>query len=102
MGRINRTEAGRLGSPHPIHTDRLVGEVASEYINVQVVTHNETEHFRVGRSVALGTVMDAYCSKNGHSRDAVRFLFDGAALQPTATPAQLEMSEGDVIDAMVN
>jgi small ubiquitin-related modifier len=45
--------------------------------------------------------MDAYCARQAISPNTVRFLFDGERLQESATPKDLEMEDGDEIDAMV-
>jgi len=45
--------------------------------------------------------MKAYCSKIGADLESVRFLFDGARIQGTQTPQDLDMEDDDEIDAMV-
>lgn len=57
--------------------------------------------FRVRATTPMGKVFDAYCSKKGHARATMRFLFDGNRITDAATPGSLEMEDGDVIDAVV-
>ena len=45
--------------------------------------------------------MNAFCQRQGVNLNAVRFLFDGNRINPSQTPEQLEMEDGDVIDVMV-
>ena len=46
-------------------------------------------------------VFDAYCSKKAVSAESIKFLFDGERIRPDQSPVQLEMADGDVIDAVV-
>lgn len=57
--------------------------------------------FRIKTSTAMGKVFDAYCTKQGHTRSSMRFLFDGNRVNDTATPDALDIEDGDVIDALV-
>ena len=45
--------------------------------------------------------MQAFCNRNGVAMNSVRFLFDGNRVNPTQTPQDLDMEDGDVIDVMV-
>ena len=45
--------------------------------------------------------MDAYCNRLGVALNSVRFLYDGDRIQANHTPDQLNMEDGDEIDAMV-
>ena len=58
-------------------------------------------YFKIRRNTALKKLMDAYCKKQGVNRQSVRFLFDGAPLDESKTPDDLEMENDDVIDAMI-
>ena len=73
---------------------------------------------RTGLAKTRHQIFEAYCSKKSVARDHVRFLFDGQRINPESTPsearrrepaaafltrpraAQLEMEDGDSIDAM--
>ena len=49
----------------------------------------------------LQKLMTAFCNRHGIAQSSVRFLFDGARIDPNQTPEQLEMEDGHVIDCMV-
>ena len=49
----------------------------------------------------LDKLMRAYCQRTGVSMRSVRFLFDGERIRDNATPRDLAMEDGDVIDVMV-
>merc|ERR1712098_837084 len=74
----------------------------SEHINLKVKSQDGNEiFFKIKRTTQLKKLMDAYCSRQGVSPQTVRFLFDGVRLAETSTPEQLDMEDGDEIDAMV-
>ena len=53
------------------------------------------------RKTALKWLMDDYAQRQGGTRDAYRFIFDGNRIVETCTPDDLEMEDDDVIDAML-
>lgn len=57
--------------------------------------------FKIKRSTQLKKLMEAYCERQGKAVNSVRFLYDGERIQPTNTPNELEMEDGDSIDVMV-
>merc|ERR1712010_331754 len=62
---------------------------------------NQEVHFRVKKTTALRKLMGAYCDRQGQDMSALEFLFDGDRIRPEQTPEELEMDDGDSIDAMV-
>jgi small ubiquitin-related modifier len=46
-------------------------------------------------------VFDAYCSKKAITAASIKFLFDGNRIQADETPSQLDMADGDIVDALV-
>lgn len=44
-------------------------------------------------------LMAAYCERQGVDRQTVRFLFDGERLRGTQTPDDVDMEDGDAIEA---
>ncbi|GJN35069.1 hypothetical protein PR202_gb23802 [Eleusine coracana subsp. coracana] len=46
--------------------------------------------------------MNAYCDRQSVDMKAMVFLFDGRRLNSEQTPDQLEMEDGDEIDAMLH
>ncbi|CAO3571239.1 unnamed protein product [Mortierella alpina] len=74
---------------------------AVEHINLKVVGQDQSEvFFKIKRSTQLKKLMDAYCERQGKTAASVRFLYDGERIQPTNTPNELEMEDGDSIDVM--
>ena len=45
--------------------------------------------------------MNSYCERQGKSLQSVRFLFDGKRIEAHNTPNELEIEEGDIIEATV-
>lgn len=57
--------------------------------------------FQLKNTTRIGKIMTLYCQKHGLVPGSVRFMFDGQRIHPNSTPAMLDMSDGDVIDSMV-
>ena len=57
--------------------------------------------FKLKSNTPLRKLMDAYCQREGLPADGVRFLYDGERLNRDQTPGELEMEDGDEIDALV-
>mmetsp|Transcript_15117 Transcript_15117/g.25881 ORF Transcript_15117/g.25881 Transcript_15117/m.25881 type:complete len:96 (+) Transcript_15117:139-426(+) len=84
------------------------GEVKDEekkeqvHINLKVKSQDGGEiYFKIRRQSPLGKLMDAYCQRQGVQPGSMRFIYDGNRLQANQTPQELEMDDGDEIDAMV-
>jgi len=45
--------------------------------------------------------MDAYCQRQGKTREMCRFLFDGLRVNNDDTPEKLEMDDGNIIDVFL-
>ncbi|CAD2217051.1 hypothetical protein AGDE_00239 [Angomonas deanei] len=71
-------------------------------VSLKVVNADGAEmFFKIKRVTQLKKLVDAYCKKQGISKDSVRFLFDGLPMDESKTPEDLGMEDDDVIDAMV-
>ena len=57
--------------------------------------------FKCKKTTKLEKLMDAYCQRQGVNVHSIRFLFDGNRINGRQTPEDLEMEDGDIIDAMV-
>ncbi|CAI9088386.1 OLC1v1022695C1 [Oldenlandia corymbosa var. corymbosa] len=74
-----------------------------QHINLKVKGQDGTEvFFRIKRSTQLKKLINAYCERQSVDLAAMAFLFDGRRLQGEQTPDQLEMEDGDEIDAMLH
>ncbi|KAH9744968.1 Small ubiquitin-related modifier 1 [Citrus sinensis] len=49
-----------------------------------------------------GQLMNAYCDRQSVELNSIAFLFDGRRLRGEQTPDELEMEDGDEIDAMLH
>ncbi|XP_077216610.1 small ubiquitin-related modifier 1-like [Tasmannia lanceolata] len=75
----------------------------SAHINLKVKGQDGNEvFFRIKRSTQLRKLMNAYCDRQSVDFNSIVFLFDGRRLQVEQTPDQLEMEDGDEIDAMLH
>lgn len=82
--------------------DESKAGVKGDQINLKVKDQDGAEvHFKVRMSTKFEKIFTAFCSKKSLDPSHVRFLFDGQRIQSTSTPADLEMEDGDSIDAMM-
>ncbi|XP_061968340.1 small ubiquitin-related modifier 1-like [Populus nigra] len=58
--------------------------------------------FRIKRSTQLKKLMNAYCDRQSVEINSIAFLFDGRRLRGEQTPDELDMEDGDEIDAMLH
>mmetsp|Transcript_8349 Transcript_8349/g.30800 ORF Transcript_8349/g.30800 Transcript_8349/m.30800 type:complete len:96 (-) Transcript_8349:399-686(-) len=58
--------------------------------------------FKLKKHTKLEKMMRAYCQRQAMSMDAVAFLWDGRRLRAEQTPGELDMEDGDEIDAMLH
>lgn len=58
----------------------------SEHLNIKVTDNNNEVFFKIKRTTALSKLMNAFCDRQGKQLTSVRFLFDGARVQPTDSP----------------
>ncbi|TQV95971.1 ubiquitin-like modifier SUMO [Cordyceps javanica] len=72
--------------------------VGTEHLNIKVTDNNNEVFFKIKRTTKLEKLMTAFCDRQGKSMTAVRFLFDGTRVQPTDTPDNLEMTDGDTLE----
>jgi hypothetical protein len=54
--------------------------------------------FKLKSDTRFASVFTAYCESTGRPRSSVAFSFDGDAVQPDATPGDLDMGDEDVVD----
>ncbi|KAI3708596.1 hypothetical protein L2E82_37875 [Cichorium intybus] len=73
------------------------------HINLKVKGQDGNEvFFRIKRSTQLKKLMNAYCDRQSVELNQIAFLFDGRRLRAEQTPDELEMDDGDEIDAMLH
>ena len=70
-------------------------------ISLKVVSQDGGEvFFKIKRHTTFRKLMDAYYTRQQVPPGSVRFLYDGNRIQADETPEELEMEEGDIIDAV--
>ncbi|KAJ4955614.1 hypothetical protein NE237_012397 [Protea cynaroides] len=75
----------------------------SAHINLKVKGQDGNEvFFRIKRVTQLKKLMTAYCDRQSVDQNSIAFLFDGRRLRAEQTPDELEMEDGDEIDAMLH
>ncbi|WZZ79584.1 hypothetical protein YC2023_100156 [Brassica napus] len=73
------------------------------HINLKVKGQDGNEvFFRIKRSTQLKKLMNAYCDRQSVDMSSIAFLFDGRRLRAEQTPDELDMEDGDEIDAMLH
>ncbi|CAK9226638.1 unnamed protein product [Sphagnum troendelagicum] len=73
------------------------------HINLKVKGQDGGEvFFRIKSTATLKKLMHAYCDRQSVDPQSIAFLFDGRRLRAEQTPAELEMEDGDEIDAMLH
>ncbi|WOL18730.1 small ubiquitin-related modifier 1-like [Canna indica] len=73
------------------------------HINLKVKGQDGNEvFFRIKRNTQLKKLMNAYCDRQSVDFNSIAFLFDGRRLRAEQTPDELEMEDGDEIDAMLH
>lgn len=58
----------------------------TEHLNIKVTDNNNEVFFKIKRTTALSKLMNAFCERQGKNLNTVRFLFDGARVNPTDSP----------------
>mmetsp|Transcript_21221 Transcript_21221/g.53788 ORF Transcript_21221/g.53788 Transcript_21221/m.53788 type:complete len:93 (+) Transcript_21221:586-864(+) len=73
-----------------------------ETINLRVSTQDGNAiHFKCKMTTPMGKLMSAFCERQGVEMHPIRFLFDDCRIMQDQTPIDLEMEDGDSIDAMI-
>lgn len=58
----------------------------SEHLNIKVTDNNNEVFFKIKRTTQLSKLMNAFCDRQGKDIKTVRFLFDGARVNPVDSP----------------
>jgi len=68
----------------------------------QVVGQDSNEiFFKIKKQTRLQRLMEAYCDRVGKTLSSVRFLYDGERVNAQQTAEDLDLNDGDQIEAMV-
>lgn len=63
----------------------------SEHLNIKVTDNNNEVFFKIKRTTQLSKLMNAFCERQGKTLATVRFLFDGARVQPGDSPESVSL-----------
>ena len=75
---------------------------SSEAIQIKIRDQNGADvHFKVKLTTKLTKVFAAYAERKGISEGAIRFLFDGDRVRGEQTVKEIEIADGDLIDAQL-
>mmetsp|Transcript_6219 Transcript_6219/g.38630 ORF Transcript_6219/g.38630 Transcript_6219/m.38630 type:complete len:159 (+) Transcript_6219:717-1193(+) len=75
----------------------------TEHINLKVKSQDGNEiFFKIKRTTPLKKLMQAYCERQSVDMNSIAFLWDGARIRAEQTPDELDMQDGDEIDAMLH
>ncbi|KAF5181187.1 Small ubiquitin-related modifier [Thalictrum thalictroides] len=86
-----------------VQDNKTDGVINSNPINLKVKGQDgQVVNFRVKKTIHLGKLMSVYCQRQSLDIKAIVFLYDGRYIKLKNTPAQLEMEDGDEIDAMLH
>lgn len=104
-GTANALQVARLGilcTAVTMSAEEKKGDEKDGQINLKVKDQDNSEvHFKVKMTTKFEKIFNAFCSRKALQPDAVRFLFDGSRINPNQTPKDLDMEDGDSIDAMM-
>jgi len=81
----------------------LNDQSGTTHINLKVKGQDGNEVlFRIKRSTQLRKPMTAYCERQSQEMIEISFLLNGRHVRAEQTPDELEMEDGDEIDAMLH
>lgn len=69
------------------------------HINLKVSDGSNEIFFKIKRATPLRRLMDAFAKRQGKSLESLRFIADGTRINPDSTPDELDLEDGDVIEA---
>lgn len=74
-------------------------EKSDTHINLKVSDGTAEIFFKIKKTTPMKRLMEAFCKRQGKSMESLRFLIDGTRVSPDNTPEDLDLEDGDVIEA---
>ncbi|RKP29456.1 ubiquitin-like protein [Metschnikowia bicuspidata] len=74
-------------------------EKSDTHINLKVSDGTAEIFFRIKKTTPMKRLMEAFCTRQGKTLESLRFLMDGTRVEPDNTPGELDLEDGDVIEA---
>lgn len=69
-------------------------------LKIQTSNKNTRTEFQVGQNSTLSNVLKEFCEKHGHQFEKCVFEFDAETFEPTVTPTDIGLEDGDIIDVI--
>ncbi|XP_011091452.1 small ubiquitin-related modifier 2-like [Sesamum indicum] len=82
----------------PNHDQSIVSKIA---LSIKSQDGDEV-YYRFPRDKKLQHLFTSYCRQKKLSYDAIAFVYDGRRVKASKTPLEMEMEDGDSIDAMMH
>ncbi|GME67711.1 hypothetical protein B5S28_g5151 [[Candida] boidinii] len=76
-----------------------VKQDTATHINIKVSDGTSEVFFKIKRATPLKRLMEAFAKRQGKTIESFRFLYDGDRVSPDQTPEDLDMEDGDNIEA---
>jgi small ubiquitin-related modifier len=83
----------------PNLTDEKSDVKSETHLNIKVSDGTSEIFFKIKRSTPLRRLMEAFAKRQGKSLDSLRFLSEGQRVNGDQTPDDLDLEDGDVIEA---
>ncbi|KAI5964596.1 SMT3 [Candida pseudojiufengensis] len=74
-------------------------ETGTTHINLKVSDGSAEIFFKIKRNTPMKRLMEAFCKRQGKDLNSLRFLIDGVRVEPNNTPDDLDLEDGDTIEA---
>ncbi|CAK9435481.1 uncharacterized protein LODBEIA_P02080 [Lodderomyces beijingensis] len=87
------------GNPVNGDDEKKVSEGAPRHINLKVTDNNTDIFFKIKDTTQLKRLMEAFAKRLGCNVDSLRFMADGVRVEAENTPRDLDLEDGDVIEA---
>ncbi|KAL0456726.1 UNVERIFIED_CONTAM: Small ubiquitin-related modifier 2 [Sesamum latifolium] len=80
------------------HEQSIVSKIA---LSIKSQDGDEV-YYRFPRDKKLQHLFSSYCKQKKLNYDAIAFVYDGQRVKASKTPLEMEMEDGDSIDAMMH
>ena len=86
----------------PIDDSKAITKNPANLVHINVTSQDfEDIIFKVKKNTKFKKIMDKYCDKfNIQNKDSIKFIFDGENIKNDDTPENLQIEDGDVVEAV--
>jgi len=103
LGRSAQTSLAALAQP-AAEEEEPAAVVPEQYPPITIGLRSAdgaVKHFKVKLSTKMDSIFQSWKSLHPDVAPHARFVFDGVALLPTATPGTAGLEDGDIVDVRV-